>query len=84
MALPPDPHWRPVLKSRLYVAAGVLVLWALAIETRPVSTGWRRASKVARWNSGSSSRKSTPLCARLISPGLARSPPPTIAGSEAE
>ncbi len=34
MALPPDPHWRPVLKSRLYVAAGVLVLWALAIETR--------------------------------------------------
>ena len=34
MALPPDPHWRPVIKSRLMVAAGVLVLWALGIETR--------------------------------------------------
>ena len=34
MALPPDPHWRPTLNSRLMVAAGVLVLWALAIEVR--------------------------------------------------
>ena len=34
MALPPDPHWRTTLNSRLFVAAGVLVLWALAIETR--------------------------------------------------
>ncbi len=34
MALPPDPHWRTTLKSRLFVAAGVLVLWAFAIETR--------------------------------------------------
>jgi cell division protein FtsI (penicillin-binding protein 3) len=36
VALPPDPHWRPVLKRRLMVAAGVLVLWALAIEVRLV------------------------------------------------
>ena len=34
MALPPDPHWRPTLNSRLMVAAGALALWALAIEGR--------------------------------------------------
>ncbi len=34
MALPPDPHWRPMLKSRLMVAAGVLVLWAVGIQVR--------------------------------------------------
>lgn len=36
MAALPDPHWRPTLKRRLMVAAGVLVLWALAIEVRLV------------------------------------------------
>ena len=34
MALPPDPHWRPTLNSRLMVAAGILAAWALAIEGR--------------------------------------------------
>ena len=34
MALPPDPHWRPTLHSRLMAAAGALALWALAIEGR--------------------------------------------------
>jgi cell division protein FtsI (penicillin-binding protein 3) len=34
VAPPPDPHWRQTLHSRLMVAAGVLVLWALAIEVR--------------------------------------------------
>lgn len=34
MAAQPDPHWRTTLKSRLMVAAGMLVLWALAIEAR--------------------------------------------------
>jgi cell division protein FtsI (penicillin-binding protein 3) len=29
-----DPHWRPMLKRRLMVAAGVLVLWVVAIEAR--------------------------------------------------
>ena len=33
------------------------------------SKGWRRVSSAERENSGSSSRKRTPLCARLISPG---------------
>lgn len=30
----PDPNWRPVLKSRLMVAAGALVLWVIGIEVR--------------------------------------------------
>ena len=34
MAVQPDLNWRPVLKSRLMVAAGVLVLWVVAIEVR--------------------------------------------------
>ena len=36
------------------------------------SMGWRRTSRASRLNSGSSSRKSTPLWAREISPGLGR------------
>ena len=36
VAVPPDPHWRPMLKSRLMVAAGVLVLWVVGIEARLV------------------------------------------------
>ena len=34
VAVPPDPNWRPMLRSRLMVAAGVLVLWVIGIETR--------------------------------------------------
>ena len=30
----PDPNWRPVLKSRLLVAAAALVLWVVGIEAR--------------------------------------------------
>ena len=30
----PDPHWRPILTSRLLVAAGALVLWVAGIEAR--------------------------------------------------
>ena len=44
--------------------------------TRPSSSGWRSASRVSRRNSGSSSRKRTPLCARLASPGRGGLPPP--------
>ena len=36
MAVQPDPNWRPTLKRRLRVAAGVLALWAAALETRLV------------------------------------------------
>ena len=34
MAVQPDPNWRPVMKSRLLVAAAVLVLWVVGIEAR--------------------------------------------------
>ena len=34
MSAQPDPNWRPMLKSRLLTAAGVLVLWVVAIESR--------------------------------------------------
>ena len=43
---------------------------ARATVVRPVSIGWRSDSSVCLGNSGSSSRNSTPRCARLISPGL--------------
>jgi len=36
VAVQPDPNWRPTLKRRLRVAAGVLALWAAALETRLV------------------------------------------------
>ena len=55
-----------------------------ATLTCPVSSGWRSESSTARWNSGSSSRNSTPRCARLISPGRTFKPPPTNAGIDAE
>ena len=34
VAVQPDLNWRPVLKSRLKTAAGVLVLWVIVIEVR--------------------------------------------------
>ena len=40
-----------------------------AMVTVPSSSGWRSTSRTLRGNSGSSSRNSTPLCARLTSPG---------------
>lgn len=36
MAPLPEPNWRPMLKSRLMVAAAVLGVWALGIEARLV------------------------------------------------
>jgi cell division protein FtsI (penicillin-binding protein 3) len=36
VAVQPDLTWRPTLKRRLLIAAGVLALWAVAIETRLV------------------------------------------------
>ena len=46
-------------------------------EMEPSSIGSRNASRTLRLNSGSSSRKRTPLWARLASPGFSRVPPPT-------
>ena len=54
-----------------------------ATETTPSSSGCRRASSTGRGNSGSSSRRSTPRCARLTSPGRGTYPPPTTAAADA-
>ncbi len=48
----------------------------------PSSSGWRSTSSTLRWNSGSSSRNSTPWCARLTSPGIGCVPPPSSPASE--
>ncbi len=54
---------------------------ARAMRHRPSSSGWRSISRTLRGNSGSSSRNSTPLCARLTSPGRGvPEPPPDQAG----
>lgn len=58
------------------------VNFALEMLTFLSSWGWRITSSAARLNSGSSSRKSTPLWAREISPGRGLVPPPTRATSE--
>ena len=55
--------------------------YVTAPETRemvtfPSSNGWRIKSSVSFRNSGISSRNSTPLWAREISPGLGLEPPP--------
>ena len=49
------------------------------METVPFSIGWRKTSKASTRNSGSSSRNSTPLCAKLNSPGIGiPCPPPAM------
>ncbi|OPY06194.1 MAG: hypothetical protein A4E67_01597 [Syntrophaceae bacterium PtaB.Bin038] len=60
----------------------VAVTTERVIVTCPSSRGCRRTSSTLRLNSGSSSRNSTPLCARLISPGFGVWPPPTSPASE--
>ena len=57
---------------------------ARLIVTRPSSSGCLSTSSVLRLNSGISSRNSTPLCARLISPGWGVVPPPTRPASLTE
>src|SRR3989344_5688571 len=48
------------------------------METILSSSGWRRDSITRFSNSGNSSRKSTPRCASVTSPGLGYVPPPMI------
>jgi len=55
---------------------------AREMVTLPSSRGWRRTSRTFFLNSGSSSRKSTPLWERLTSPGLGICPPPMSPASE--
>jgi len=56
---------------------------ALEIVTKPSSKGCLKASRAVRLNSGISSKKRTPLWARLTSPGFTFVPPPIREASEA-
>jgi len=58
-------------------AGNVSVPLARLIVTILSSNGCRSTSRTRPSNSGNSSRKSTPRCARLISPGRGQRPPPT-------
>ncbi len=64
-------------------AGNVACLAARDITISPDSKGSRSASNTFAWNSGSSSKNNTPLCAKEISPGLGGLPPPTRATAEA-
>ena len=56
----------------------VKLAFNLLIVTILSSSGPLKTSNVFLLNSGSSSKKRTPLCARLISPGFGILPPPII------
>jgi len=71
-------------QTRVKRAGNDRVWTALEIVTTPSSIGCRRPSIVFFRNSESSSRNRTPLCARLICPGLGIVPPPTSPASEIE
>ena len=62
------------------LAGNVVLFRARLIVTVPSSSGWRSTSSVRRLNSGSSSRKRTPLWLIEISPGVGVEPPPTRPG----
>jgi site-specific DNA recombinase len=71
-----------IAATNITCAGNVVVRLARAMCTTPCSSGCRNVSSTRRLNSGSSSRKSTPPCARLSSPGRGTLPPPTSAMSE--
>jgi hypothetical protein len=63
-------------------AGYVMDATALETVTSPFSSGCLNTSSTFLLNSGSSSRKSTPLCAMLTSPGFGICPPPISATSD--
>ena len=80
---PPRAHGQPLHAATSIVRAGyVTARWPRTTTTEPSSSGWRRASRAARPNSGSSSRNRTPWCASVTSPGLGGTPPPTRPDAE--
>ena len=81
---PRQPHRQGFMAHTSWNRAGrCSVPQERATVTVPSSRGWRMASSTSRWNSGSSSRNSTPLWAREISPGRSSGPPPVRAAAEA-
>lgn len=81
---PAKPHGHGFMAATRTKRAGkVAVRAAREMLTTPSSSGCRKASSAPRENSSVSSRKSTPLCARLTSPGRGCEPPPTSAAVDA-
>ena len=73
---PAMPHGQGFMAATTMQSAGsVTAPCARARCTRRSSSGIRRPSRAGRVNSGSSSMKSTPPCARLTSPGRRRAFP---------
>ena len=68
-------------RTRVNRAGKTACVPARAITTSPDSSGWRSASRTSRWNSGASSRKRIPRCARLRGARADDTPlpPPTMA-----
>ena len=77
---PYQPHLHGFIAQISMNFAGYVTRPAVrTMETVPSSSGWRKTSKASTRNSGSSSRNSTPLCARLNSPGIGMPfPPPAM------
>ena len=83
-ASPRAPHGQRFIVATSWNRAGKTARPAArAMQTTPSSSGWRSASRAGRANSASSSRRRTPWCARLASPGRMPGPPPTIAAVDA-
>ena len=78
--LPRLPHGQLFIAARSKKSHGYFADdFAREIVMKPSSSGWRSTSRTWRGNSVISSRKRTPLCARVISPGFRLAPPPVIA-----
>ena len=76
---PKNPQGHGFIAAASMNRAGkVTQMAARAMVTQPSSSGWGITSSTLRWNSGSSSRNSTPWCPSDTSPGRRRqlfSPP---------
>src|SRR3989344_7660453 len=77
--LPELPHGQGfIAATKIKLEGKTAVPLARDMETILSSSGWRKDSITRFSNSGNSSRKSTPRCASVTSPGLGYVPPPTI------
>ncbi len=78
------PHGQLFIAARRRKSHGYFADdFAREIVMKPSSSGCLRTSRTWRGNSVISSRKRTPLWARVISPGLRFAPPPVIAMRDA-
>ena len=78
VVLPRFPQGQGLLATiKMNFDGKTIVPAARETDTKPSSKGCRKASKVARSNSGNSSKNKTPRWASDISPGVGCDPPPT-------